>query len=201
MIKLDTGSSIIHRFDEVIDVNTCKEVYDYMLNEKGVTKECDQNLMPWHENDDLNFRDYKDINLKNKVDIYRHLLTQLVCISFQDIVFPHLTNTVLWREGKHMGIHKDNGRDDIEFEKQFKPRKYSCVAYMNDDYDGGETFIKQLGMNDYVSTPKTGSILLFKSNEECYHGVNKIKSGNRVTLALWFTDNIQYAEAYNWMIK
>ena len=68
------------------------------------------------------------------------------------------------------------------------------VCYLNDDYSGGETVIKQEVGGNYISTPKQGSVVIFKSNEDCVHSVNKITYGTRYTMPIWFTDNIDHCE-------
>ena len=76
---------------------------------------------------------------------------------------------VKWKEGLNMEAHFD-----------FDYHTYTSVIYLNDDYDGGETFV-----NDIKISPATGKIVTFKGNT-LLHGVNKITKGNRYTVPIWY---------------
>ena len=99
-----------------------------------------------------------------------------------------------------MDLHKDNGYEGRS-EDQFRMRHYSMVAYLNHDYEGGETVIKLKDKPDFISIPKQGSVVIFKSNEECIHGVNEVTDGTRITLPTWFTTDIKYCETMQGIIN
>lgn len=74
-----------------------------------------------------------------------------------------------WNEGQSMGPHFDgqDGNKDLAF---------SLVAYINDDYEGGEISFP----NHNVSVkPKAGSLIMFPSQEPYIHEVKSIISGTR----------------------
>jgi hypothetical protein len=74
-----------------------------------------------------------------------------------------------WNSGQSMGPHFDgqDGHNALAF---------SLVAYINDDYEGGEINFK----NQNISIkPKAGSIIIFPSQEPYIHEVTKITSGTR----------------------
>jgi hypothetical protein len=74
-----------------------------------------------------------------------------------------------WNEGQSMGPHFDgqDGNKDLAF---------SLVAYINDDYEGGEISFP----NHNVSIkPKAGSLIMFPSQEPYIHEVKPITSGTR----------------------
>ena len=62
------------------------------------------------------------------------------------------------------------------------------MTYLNDDYEGGETFINDNG-NEILIQPKAGRVLIMLSDSRCPHGVKKVNNGIRVTLPIWFTTN------------
>ena len=70
-----------------------------------------------------------------------------------------------------------------------KTKSTWSVTYINDDYKGGETII-----DNYVSIPKKGSIVIFTSDERCLHKVNTIESGTRIVVPIWLTRNIEQIE-------
>jgi predicted 2-oxoglutarate/Fe(II)-dependent dioxygenase YbiX len=192
MIKVDTGSPLIARYDDVVSKNICERIVNY-VHRLIPTKYNSQGSLPWQDNDSLAFVRIGDVELQKAIEVHRFLLTQLVNNHYNEIVYPHFTDLVVWRQGKKMDFHKDDGYEGLH-ENQFKTRKYSMVLYLNDNYEGGETVIKQDGQADYISVPKQGSVVIFKSNEECIHGVNEVTSGTRVTLPTWFTADIEDCE-------
>ena len=192
MIKIDTGSDLIARYDNVIPEHVCARIVNYVTNSIAKDKPR-QGDLPWQNNDSIAFVTIQDPEIKKIIDAYRFLFTQLVFDHYKQFVYPHFSDLVLWREGMEMDFHKDDGYEGPA-EEQFKVRTYSMVVYLNDDYKGGETVIKLDGKPDYVSTPKRGSVVIFKSNEECVHGVSKVTEGTRVTLPSWFATDMTSCE-------
>ena len=185
MIKVETGTNLIARYDYVIPEDFCDRIIQYIRTEKPLIKTVTVGY-PWNNNDNISFASIADKNVRAIVDSYRFLFTQMVGNHYDKIVYPHFCDLVVWRKGMSMPFHKDDGYANKEY---FSARKYSMVAYLNDNYIGGETIIKYED-KEYVSIPKKGSIVFFKSNEECLHCVNRIESGIRYTLANWFTEDL-----------
>jgi hypothetical protein len=74
-----------------------------------------------------------------------------------------------WNQGQSMGPHFDgqDGNTNLAF---------SLVAYINDDYEGGEiSFPNQ----NVTIKPKSGSMIMFPSQEPFLHEVKPIISGTR----------------------
>lgn len=69
-------------------------------------------------------------------------------------------------EGVALTEHVDNHTDPS--------LDYACVAYLNDDYQGGEVFFSRFGID---LKPKPGSLLVFPTTEEWSHGVYEVKAG------------------------
>jgi hypothetical protein len=76
---------------------------------------------------------------------------------------------VKWKQGLNMGAHYD-----------FDYHTYTSVIYLNEDYEGGETFVESMKI-----PPATGKIVTFEGNT-LLHGVNKIIKGNRYTVPVWY---------------
>ena len=74
-----------------------------------------------------------------------------------------------WNEGQSMGPHFDgqDGNADLAF---------SLVAYINDDYEGGEISFPN---HNIAIKPKAGSMIMFPSQEPYIHEVKPITSGTR----------------------
>ena len=84
---------------------------------------------------------------------------------------------VMMPSGARLGTHQDVW--DIE---------YSSIIYLNDDYEGGETYIGLPGhkLNDTIIKPKTGRLVSFRG-KDIPHGVNKVTKGTRFTLPAWYS--------------
>lgn len=72
-------------------------------------------------------------------------------------------------------------------------RKYTLLAYLNDDFEGGETFFPLL---DYMVTPKKGSLLIFNNlNKDStrmsysFHSGMSVAKGRKFAINIWVRDN------------
>jgi hypothetical protein len=65
-------------------------------------------------------------------------------------------------------------------------RDYTGIAYLNDDFMGGELAFPDLNI---VIAPRPGLLVGFPSNHEFVHAVPKGLSGKRFSLPVWFTVN------------
>lgn len=183
--KIETGSKTIFRFDNVMDVSTCNLICQKGLSLKANKPVNNQVMLPWEDNDTMSSLLYEDNEIRFQVQNYYRLISKLIneCYNIKSfIVFEDL---VMWRKGRMMLKHKDNGYETTDHD-QFRNRKISSVLYLNDNYTGGETFIKTEHGVDYISKPKQGTVVLFLSDETNEHGVNEITSGIRFTLPIWF---------------
>ena len=67
------------------------------------------------------------------------------------------------------------------FDKASDKTVFTSVTYLNDNFNGGETYI----VNDMMLAPKIGRTLYFDGC--CYkHGVTTVKDFDRYTLAIWY---------------
>jgi len=185
MFKVETNNPLIHRFDNFITEQECDILSHFMINvcKKDSYK---VDVLPWFDGDRISIKKIEDKTVKEILNNHRNKLSDISSSLYKEVLYPILTDIVLWRCGKKMGIHKDNGYDDSG---EFINRHYSSVTYINDDYTGGETVI-----DNYVSIPKKGSIVIFTSDERCLHKVNTIESGTRIVVPIWLTRNIEQIE-------
>ena len=93
-------------------------------------------------------------------------------------------NRVLYqvlREGEELGYHTDayGGVDG------YGVIGYSALLYLTDDYEGGEIlFYDDNTPSSYK--PELGTLIYFKGDENYPHQVNKIISGERANIILFF---------------
>ena len=191
MEKVDTGSALIHRYDGALHPDLCQALCAFIRERTaGQAASADLAKLPWHDNDTFADHLWGDAELRRQISGYRVMIAQLICVNFRQIVFPHFTDLVLWRPGRKMGEHKDDGYpgdDEI-----LTYRHFSAVTYCNDDYGGGETFIRNEHGGHYLSTPRTGSLVFYPSDARCAHGVNEVLGKERITLSSWFTRDSRY---------
>lgn len=57
---------------------------------------------------------------------------------------------------------------------------YTSIIYLNDDFTGGETRVKDINV-----IPKTGKMITFSGNS-IYHQVQQINTGTRYTIPVWY---------------
>jgi hypothetical protein len=183
MIKIETGCKTIFRFDNVLDKSTCDKLYSEVIKKKNNNPVSN---LPWHNDECVNIFGLDEHLQKLSIDHINNV-TNLVNKQFKSVfgeLKPVFTNLVLWSPGRYMQRHKDDGYSEID--KDLRVRKISSVTYLNDDFDGGETFIKNETGQFYISKPKLGSLVFYLSSGENAHGVNEVKNKPRATFPIWF---------------
>jgi predicted 2-oxoglutarate/Fe(II)-dependent dioxygenase YbiX len=121
-----------------------------------------------------------DVTLRCKEKIELHLNTPelfvesffVACLFSGDSHIPHADNE-----------QRERGRWVPNHTPQ---RDYTGLAYLNDDFTGGELVFPDL---DVVIAPKPGLLVAFPSNHKFVHAVPKVLSGKRYSLPVWFTVN------------
>lgn len=98
-------------------------------------------------------------------------------------LYSDTAQMVLWTEGIELTPHADNLEPDGR-PNTTAHRSFSSIIYLNDGYEGGETYFPGFGMR---IKPEPGLMVLFGSGPEYVHGVTKMRSGRRYTYAGWFT--------------
>jgi hypothetical protein len=185
--------NLIYKYDNIISELKCDTIFDYYKQNHNNNIN-DTKVLPWFEGNALGWCFLKNTSISNEIGIIRNKITDLVKHSYSVDVYPHVTTLVMWKEGKSMDIHKDNGYENDKHTLHM--RTYTAVMYINDDFVGGQTRILKENSHktEYICKPKKGSVLIFKSDESCLHGVYKIEKGERLTLSMWFAIDEEYLE-------
>jgi Rps23 Pro-64 3,4-dihydroxylase Tpa1-like proline 4-hydroxylase len=77
--------------------------------------------------------------------------------------------------GEHYVSHLDNGE---------RTRRYaSAVAYLNDDYEGGELYFQDL---NFTYEPVAGDVVIFPSGAPFRHEAKPVISGTKYSIANWW---------------
>ncbi len=196
MKKIETNSDVFFKFEDVLDASFCQFLNNYSLNKVNANHNNLNKTLPWLDEKVISWNNIDDKNLKQDILKYKFLLTQLIHDCYKTIVFPIFTDLVVWQKGKKMQIHHDDNHDDGVEDKLLKKRIISTVTYLNEDFVGGETVIYKNNKEFFTNKPKTGSVLIFTSDNRCKHSVNEIISGTRVTMPIWFTNDIDFLENF-----
>tara|TARA_R110000751_G_C13722971_1_gene475670 strand:- start:721 stop:1236 length:516 start_codon:yes stop_codon:yes gene_type:complete len=167
-----------------------KKDKDFFVVENFFYKEDSKQLINFWEshkhlcNDNREFHAKRNLHIDNIEDKYiRYLLEYYFWkkISFighqfkKKLIAWQKPRICCWSKGEFMNLHIDKTqKDDME---------YSCVGYLNNNYEGGSLFFE----DGTEIKPKERSLIFFKSDGNC-HGVNKITKGKRYTLPSWFKD-------------
>lgn len=91
--------------------------------------------------------------------------------------FSTFKNYVLWKEGGKMEPHWDNVRWE-----HHQPIMFGSVYYVTEDFDGGETYYPNKGVQ---FKPKKGALIAHPGTKEYMHGINAVDNGWRITISLF----------------
>lgn len=106
---------------------------------------------------------------------YTHYSTQLYPHASQNIKSTEgLLSVLKYGKTGYLPEHQDQG---------VSSRVLSTVAYLNDNYSGGEIYFPQV---DIEIKPSAGSIIFFPSNFVFTHTVKPITDGFRYAVPQWY---------------
>jgi len=74
-------------------------------------------------------------------------------------------------------------------------RVLSVVAYLNDDYDGGEITFPCVGDSGITIKPEAGSAVFFPSNYVGSHTISEVTRGTRYAVPNWYHNRIDKIES------
>lgn len=115
----------------------------------------------------------------------RFLALTLLCQAVRpdEPIYSDTAQLVRWTPGHELPAHTDNTEPDGR-PNPTPHRSFSSLLYLNDGYDGGETYFPGHGVR---LKPQAGTLVLFGAGPEYVHGVTRVVSGLRYTYAGWFT--------------
>ena len=134
--------------------------------------------------------DVDDPSIKMIMNKFRFDATIQAIVSFNKKLYPEYTDLVFWPIGQDMTVHSDAYYPDGSPGKY--PHRYcGGVLYLNDNYEGGETYFPEFNVN---IKPEMGKLALFSSDLEHKHGVTKVLNQKRYTMPIWFTEDPRHIE-------
>ena len=177
-IKIDSTS--IRKYTDILTADECDRLYDYVF--KKTNNPVDIGQVPWEQKGRSNTLYYYTIDDQEMRDIivkYKTAIAEEMTRVEGVPIYPHLTTIVLWKPGQQMPRHVDDGNGYPEREKDLGMRYATSVTYLNDNFKGGYTFIKNDGKDDrswrnnalcsfpndmfedYISIPEKGATVTF----------------------------------------
>ena len=108
----------------------------------------------------------------------------------EDALYSDSVQLVKWRAGMSMPPHADNAHPDGS--PQPMPwRDYASVIYLNDEYQGGEFYFPEIGVE---VKPVTGLLLAFPGGMRHFHGVREVQAATRYTMPGWYTRDVRHRD-------
>jgi len=96
---------------------------------------------------------------------------------------PYISNNVIdWTQ---IVFWPKNTYQDLHLDERDKNTTISSITYLNDNYQGGETIFG----DGTIIKPIKGKTIFF-SGRKLKHGVNRIVSGERYTIATWYKNDL-----------
>lgn len=104
--------------------------------------------------------------------------------SLQRPLYPDLLQIAQWQQGMFMRPHADNANPDGSHHPMAH-RQFASVAYLNDDYEGGELYFTAL---DVALKPRRGAFVAFTGGFHHEHAVLRVGAGSiRMTVPSFYT--------------
>ena len=120
--------------------------------------------------------------------------TEIEKVSEYSSVFCDNLNFVKWWSGYEQPPHADGETTDGS-NHPFPWRKFGCVYYLNDNYDGGEIWFPNFNIE---IKPKPNTMIFFPGDTLHLHGVREVTNGTRHTIAsFWGYDETKKLSVYN----
>ena len=102
----------------------------------------------------------------------------LKCINVESNWSVSEVQILKYNVGGHYKFHVDNALS--------VPRTYSCIFFLNDDYEGGELVFKFPGKdNEHKIKTQKNSVVVWPSNFLYPHSVKPVTKGERYSVVSW----------------
>jgi hypothetical protein len=128
----------------------------------------------------------REILIINKIE---KIIQSVMCQEYDYMTNPSFTPMlrtakggdpfIIRGPGEYMSAHFDGASNRGQHEQ---PLNLGSIYYVNDNFEGGETFYPELG---YGYKPVARSAIIHPGNPKFLHQVNEIKNGTRVTMVVF----------------
>jgi hypothetical protein len=128
--------------------------------------------------------DYR-IAVKNKIQEH---------FSINKDLYSDIFQFVRWREGDCLHPPHADAENPDGSPHPFPYRNFAAITYLNSDFDGGRISFPKF--DNFCPEIKPGMLVAFPGTLDYLHGVSKVASGTRYTIAGFFTYTPIYADSY-----
>lgn len=137
----------------------------------------------------------QDSKLKNIMSLKLKDVKQIIKKEYNENVYADVFEITRWYPGMSQIPHIDDETNRYPDDNNpFIYRKYGAVIYLNDTYDGGETFYP---LQNIKVNPVAGKLIIHPAGgEEHMHGVTEIKNGMRYTISSFWATDKQHSHEY-----
>lgn len=119
------------------------------------------------------------VDIRNRA---RDIIKQLTGIDKP--LYSNGLSIVRWKEGSFQPPHADKPGG-------YEYREFGSVLYLNDNYEGGNIYFPQYGID---IKPSSGTYAFFPGDLDHLHGVSEIKNNIRYTFPIFWTHDIEYSD-------
>ena len=200
VINIETGSPHVFRFDNIMDADLCDELISYIINHTDKV----QNATEEPYGVSFPYTIYPP-KLKTKVEHYIEKVTNLISSLYGKSLKHDCAETLYWKIGTSMDFHPDampmenfseeRIQNEIGINSSIFTRVFTCITYLNDVDEGGETVVDRRLITDppendvshFVSKPNKGCAVAYRTY--CTHKVEEVKSNGRFTMAMFFVED------------
>lgn len=175
--------------------------FPYILNNFLTDEECDAivaftndniHLFDQHTGDHnfwskrvIDYHLIPDENLRNRMVFISGLVGKVVksFTTNNKPAYPDTLQIVRWVNGYELTPHADKEEPNGS-PHPFPWRDFGTVIYLNDDFEGGEIYWPNKGIE---WKPIKGSLAIFPGTVEFLHGVRNVPNGVRYTIPSFYT--------------
>lgn len=177
---------VIHNF---VDANTCNQLAQ-RLRMTRTWESCDE---PFWDGRTLNLRTLDRQWREETLDLRAKIMARLrVEFELRGALYCDVSPFVRWPKGTEQKPHADAANPDGS-PHPFSYRQWTSLLYLNDNYEGGQVYFPQHGLEPVL---KPGTLLLFVGDLDNLHGVREITKGTRYTLSGFYTQDMRMADGY-----
>ena len=167
---------MIHEFKNILSVDECNELIQTSKDKLSEATTLGIQIKNYRTAENTWLFDKTDLN-----DKITHIVSEKTGLSIEHQEKIHIVKYNIGGEYKehHDFFHPDTDYYKTHIERGGQ-RIYSCLFYLNDDFQGGETTFPKM---KYMVKPEMGKLLVWKNlNDDLSINLNSLHAGLPVTL-------------------
>jgi len=183
-------------YENFLTKRECNKLLKFSMDNPNLYEtECREDSPFWDKRTLPCFGDKITIDIKALAWKYlKKVEKEIEDVADYSYVFCDNLNFVKWWDGYEQTPHAD-GENQDGTEHPFHWRKFGCVYYLNDNYEGGEIWFPNF---DFSIKPKPNTMIFFPGDNEHLHGVKNVSKGTRHTIAsFWGYDETKRLSVYD----